>query len=222
MNLDYLRTYLQVVRLGSFSEAARRLTVSQPAVSFQISKLERDLGVRLIDRRAKDYHCDRSGETPPRFCRIGRARAGQPASGHRPDPGRGHRHFVIAASTIPGEILLLPVLSEFQVRHPAVSVRVEISDSLEVISRVQEGDYDVGFCGIAPQRKELDYFKFAQDEIVLIVFPEHPFTRRKEVSLSRSCRANRSSPGRRLQALKAASDPCWPAPELPLVSGHPF
>ena len=45
MNLDYLITYLDVIRLGSFSEAARKLSISQPAVSFQISKLERDLGV---------------------------------------------------------------------------------------------------------------------------------------------------------------------------------
>ena len=47
MNLDYLRTYLEIIRLGSFSEVAKKLSLSQPAVSFQIQKLERDLGVRL-------------------------------------------------------------------------------------------------------------------------------------------------------------------------------
>ena len=40
MNLDYLLTYLEVVKLGSFSEVAKRLSISQPAVSFQIRKLE--------------------------------------------------------------------------------------------------------------------------------------------------------------------------------------
>jgi DNA-binding transcriptional LysR family regulator len=53
---------------------------------------------------------------------------------------------------------------------------------MTVISRVQEGAYDVGFCGSAPEGRDLDYFKMAEDEIVLIVFPEHPFSRRKEVS----------------------------------------
>ncbi len=41
MNLDYLKTYLEVIRLGSFSEVAKKLAISQPAVSFQIQKLER-------------------------------------------------------------------------------------------------------------------------------------------------------------------------------------
>jgi LysR family transcriptional regulator, low CO2-responsive transcriptional regulator len=182
MNLDYLRTYLQVVKLGSFSEAARKLKVSQPAISFQISKLERDLGVRLIDRSQKTINVTEAGKRLLEFAElVERERANLQYDMDR-IRGEVTGTLVIAASTIPGEILLLPILSEFQVRHPAVSVRVEISDSLEVISRVQEGDYDIGFCGIAPERKELDFFKFAEDEIVLIVFPEHPFSQRKEVS----------------------------------------
>ena len=92
--------------------------------------------------------------------------------------------LVIAASTVPGEVLLLPVLSSFQALHPVISIQVEISDSLEVISRIQVGDYDVGFCGMAPEGKELEYFKFAEDEIVLIVFPEHPFAKRKNISFT--------------------------------------
>jgi DNA-binding transcriptional LysR family regulator len=45
MNLVYLHTYIEVIRLGSFSEVAKRLSISQPAVSFQIQKLERDCGL---------------------------------------------------------------------------------------------------------------------------------------------------------------------------------
>jgi DNA-binding transcriptional LysR family regulator len=92
-------------------------------------------------------------------------------------------NIVIAASTIPGEILLPPILGEFKALHPSVGARVDISDSLTIISGVQSGAYDLGFCGTAPEGKELDYFKVAEDEIVLIVFPEHPFARRKKISL---------------------------------------
>ena len=62
MNLDYLRTYLAVVKLGSFSEVARKLAISQPAVSFQIQKLEHELGVRLIDRSQKAITMTRAGK----------------------------------------------------------------------------------------------------------------------------------------------------------------
>jgi len=74
------------------------------------------------------------------------------------------------------------MLGEFKALHPSIWAQVEISDSLTVISRVSEGDYDVGFCGVAPEGEELEHFKVAEDEIVLIVFPEHPFAKREEVS----------------------------------------
>ena len=61
MNLDYLKTYVEVVRQGSFSDVAKKLSISQPAVSFQIQKLERELGVRLIDRSQKTVTMTEAG-----------------------------------------------------------------------------------------------------------------------------------------------------------------
>jgi DNA-binding transcriptional LysR family regulator len=182
MNLAYLRTYMEVIKLGSFSEAARKLSISQPAVSFQINKLERDLGIRLIDRSQKSITMTDAGKRFLSFAEL--VEREQADLEHDIDRIREEvtGNIIIASSTIPGEVLLLPILSEFKALHPATSAQVEVSDSLGVISRVQGGDYDVGFCGIAPEGKELDYFKFAEDEIVLIVFPEHPFARRKEIS----------------------------------------
>lgn len=183
MNLDYLRTFLEVVRLGSFSEVAKRLSVSQPAVSFQIQKLERDLGVRLIDRGQKTISLTDAGKRLLRFAEAvdkEHARLIRDLDQLREDVTGD---VVITASTIPGEMLLPPILGEFKALHPAIGARVEASDSITVINRVQDGSYDVGFCGVKPEGKELDYFKMADDEIVLIVSPEHPFARRKKVSL---------------------------------------
>ena len=52
LNLDQLRAFLEVVECGSFSAAARRLNLSQPAVSLQIRELEQRLGVQLVERLA--------------------------------------------------------------------------------------------------------------------------------------------------------------------------
>lgn len=183
MNLDYLKTYLEVIRLGSFSEVAKKMSISQPAVSFQIQKLERDLGVRLIDRGQKSITLTDAGKRLLRFAEAvekERARLTSDLDQLREDI---MGIIVVAASTIPGEILLPPILGEFKALHPAVGARVDISDSLTVISGVQSGAYDLGVCGSAPEGKELDYFKMAEDEIVLIVFPEHPFARRRRISL---------------------------------------
>ncbi len=182
MNLNYLRTYVAVIKLGSFSEVAKRLSISQPAVSFQVQKLERDLGVRLIDRGQKAVTMTDAGK---RLLRFAEAVEGERAHLMRDlDQLREEvmGNIVIAASTIPGEVLLPPILGEFKALHPAIGARVDVSDSLTVIAGVKDGTYDLGFCGIAPVGKELEHFKVAQDEIVLIVFPEHPFAQREEVS----------------------------------------
>jgi DNA-binding transcriptional LysR family regulator len=178
-----LKTYLEVVRLGSFSEVAKKLSISQPAVSFQIQKLERDLGVHLIDRGQKTVKLTDAGKRLLRFAEVvekERTRLMRDLDQLREEVTG---NIIIAASTIPGEILLPPILGEFKALHPSVGARVDVSDSLTVISGVQGGVYDLGFCGTAPEGKELDYFKVAEDEIVLIVFPEHPFAKRKRVSI---------------------------------------
>lgn len=61
LNLDQLRTLLEVVELGSFSAAARRLNLTQPAVSLQVRELERRFGVQLIERMGKQAHATAPG-----------------------------------------------------------------------------------------------------------------------------------------------------------------
>jgi len=185
MNLDYLKTYLKLIKLGSFSAVAKKLSISQPAVSFQIQKLEHDLGVRLINRGQKTITMTDAGKRLLDFAKT-------------VDKERDHLlhdldrlrqevtgELVIAASTIPGEFLLPSILGEFMTLHPATRAQVAIRDSLTVIAGVRDGSYDVGFCGVTPPEGQgLESFKIAEDEIVLIVFPEHPFAKQREVSFT--------------------------------------
>ena len=184
MNLEYLITYLEVIKSGSFSKVARKLSLSQPAISFQIQKLERDLGVRLIDRRQKKFTATEAGKRLLRFARsVERERARLDDELERLREQVTGK-LVIAASTIPGEYIIPSILSEFKTRHPTVEIQVAVSDSLTVIADIESGNYEIGFCGIAPQGHGLESFKVAEDEILLLVFPGHPFARREEVSLT--------------------------------------
>ncbi len=183
MNLDYLKTYLEVVRLGSFSEVAKKLSLSQPAVSFQIQRLERELAVRLIDRTQKTITMTEAGKRVYAFAETAEkdySRLLRNLEQLRQDVVG---ELVVAASTIPGEYLLPVILADFKTRHPAVSLQVEALDSLQVIDGVEDGKYEVGFCGTPPKGRELESLCIGEDEIVLIVFPEHPFARREHVSL---------------------------------------
>ena len=62
LNLDQLRSLLTVVELGSFSAAAKRLNLSQPAVSLHVRELETRLGVALVERLGKKAYATPAGQ----------------------------------------------------------------------------------------------------------------------------------------------------------------
>lgn len=182
MNLDQLKTFREIVRLGSFSEVAKKLSISQPAVSFQVQKLEQELGMRLLDRSQRAITLTAAGKRLLSFAEsIETEREGlqHDLEQMREDISGD---LLIAASTIPAEFILPALLAGFKQRHPAVKIQMDVSDSQTVIDRIRDNTYEIGFCGTAPGGQDLTSFRLAGDEIVLIVFPDHPFARRAEIS----------------------------------------
>ncbi|MHB8105045.1 MAG: selenium metabolism-associated LysR family transcriptional regulator [Dehalococcoidales bacterium] len=181
MNIEYLKTFQEIIKLGSFSAVAKKLGISQPAVTFQVQRLEQELGVRLIDRSQRTILLTQAGEELYRF--VGKVEVLQNDLVHSLEQLRDtvSGELSIAASTIPGEYLLPTLLAKFKQRYPAVKIKVNVSDSAKVISQVSDNTYDIGFCGIAPETKDITSFKIASDEIVLIAFPGHPFSSKEEI-----------------------------------------
>jgi len=184
MNLEYLKTYLELVKLGSFSAVAKKLGISQPAVSFQIQKLEHDLGARLINRRHKKITMTDAGKRLLEFAGSVTDESDRLLNDLDTLRQEVTGDLVVVASTIPSEFLLIPILSRFLNLHPAVRARIETRNSLTAIDGVQNCSYDIGFCGIAPPGKQLDSFIIAEDEIVPIVSPSHPLAFKKQVSFA--------------------------------------
>jgi molybdate transport repressor ModE-like protein len=182
MNIEHLKTFREIARLGSFSGVAKELGISQPAVSFQIQKLEQELGTRLIDRSQRAVTLTSAGQRLLRFSEEveGDYKKLQHDLEEIREDVSGDLN--IAASTIPGEYLLPPLLAKFKQQHPAVKIQVMVTDSLTVINRVRDNVYEVGFCGIEPDGKDLEFFKIGSDEITLIVFSGHPFAGRGEIT----------------------------------------
>lgn len=185
MNLDYLKTYLLLIKLGSFSTVAKKLSISQPAVSFQIQKLEHDLGVRLINRSQKKITLTEAGKRVLAFA--------QAVNGEEDRLLKDIEHMreevggelLIAASTAPGELIMPAMVGEFISRHPAVKAQIVVMDSMAVISGVHEGSYEIGICGTPPPAEYgLQSFKLQGDEIVLIAAPGHRLAGRERVSFS--------------------------------------
>ncbi len=183
MNLDSLKTFLELAKLGSFSDAAKKLSISQPAVSFQMQKLEHELGVQLLERGQKGVTLTEAGRKVQAFAT--RIASEQHELMRALDELREKvsGELSLAASTIPGEYILPALLGRFKTLHPDIGIRVSVRESLKVLAALRSGEFDLGFCGIPPEGGEFESFKAGRDEIVLAVHPGHPFASRALLTL---------------------------------------
>ena len=164
---------------------AKKLSISQPAVSFQIQKLEHDLGVRLMNRSQKKFSLTKAGKRLLTFAQVvsGEEERLLNDMEHMRDDVGGE--LQIAASTAPGELILPALVGEFISLHPSVKAQILVLDSMAVITGVRDGSFEVGICGTPPPAEYgLRSFKMVGDEIVLIVSPGHRLAGRDKVSLA--------------------------------------
>ncbi|MFH1446520.1 MAG: LysR family transcriptional regulator [Chloroflexota bacterium] len=184
MNIRYLETYIEVVKQKSLSEAARSLYLTQPAISFQIQKLEHDLGYRLLDRGKNNFSVTREGKRFFRFAEY----VYQEHKNLLYDLRQMHEGIIgnlnIVSNSVVGEFLLPPILSEFKEHNPSIEIKLTIADSFTAIDQAEKGFNTIGFGAVMIEKATLEYVKVAEDEIVLIVYPGHPFSNQKEVMVS--------------------------------------
>lgn len=183
LTIQALKGFAALVEEGSFSGAARRLGLTQPAVSAHVRTLEEHFGQPLMERAGRSWRPTAAGERLYGYAAQVAALAetmedALAALGEEPAG-----HLRVAASTVPGEFLLPRLLGGFCGRYPGVRVSVEVADSSVVVDQVLHRRCDVGVIGapLAPDRLELT--PFASDTLVLVAPPGHPLAGRRSVRL---------------------------------------
>ncbi|MBU4489145.1 MAG: LysR family transcriptional regulator [Actinobacteria bacterium] len=183
LDISLLETFRLVADLGSFSEAARWLGLSQPAVSFQIKSLERELAAPLIDRSGGKVVLTPAGRTAYRHARKLLSCRDEMLADIPRATGDVAGHLLIGAGTIPGEYLLPPVIREFRTEYPRVTVSLDISNSREIVEKLKRENIEIGFVGSPPEDPRLSERAFSEDRLVLITPPHHPLTSEGEATL---------------------------------------
>lgn len=183
MDTRQLAAFCEVVERKSFSQAAERLGVTQPAVSLQIRALEKRLGQQLLDRSGRRVEPTEAGRrvyrNAQRMLALEEQLVGELASG---GDGELIGTLEIGASTGPGGTVLPVLLCEFQRRHPEVRVALSVSDTQRVVERVAERELELGVVGASRRHRGVAFEAFLRDEVVLACPPDHRFAG-KTVSL---------------------------------------
>src|SRR4051794_21636687 len=186
MELRQLRYLAAVARHGSFTLAAQELHVAQPAVSQQVRRLERELGVELLSRTTRRVLVTEAGELA--LARASRILADADALRAEIDELHGLLRGTLAIGIIPavGPLDPAPLLAEFRTRHPAVDIRLIETTLAETLALLRVDRLDLCFAFSPPSRagEGIVGEHLFDEELAVMVAPGHPFARRKSVRLT--------------------------------------
>jgi DNA-binding transcriptional LysR family regulator len=179
MDTRQLAAFCAVVERKSFSQAAERLGVTQPAVSLQVRSLEKRLGRRLLDRSGRRVEPTEAGLALYRGAQRLLALEGQLLEElEAGEEGELGGTLEVGASTGPGSTVVPVLLCEFQRANPGVAVSLAISDTQTVVDRVADRELELGVVGAARRHRGVTFEPFFRDEVVLACPPDHPFAGR--------------------------------------------
>jgi DNA-binding transcriptional LysR family regulator len=183
MDTRQLETFVAVVDRRSFSQAAERLGLTQPAVSLQIQALEKRLGTKLLDRSGRRVEPTEAGLRLYRGAqRLLTLEEQVVAEVAEEATAELEGQFEIGASTGPGGIVLSHLLCEFAALHPKLNVVLWVFDTQTIVDRVAARELELGVVGAARRHRGVVFEPFLRDEVVLACPPGHPLAG-KTVSL---------------------------------------
>ncbi len=168
LNFSQLRTFAEVVELKSFSAAAARLGISQPAVSLQVRQLEQRFGVKLIERVGR-----RAVPTAAGLEFLGHARQVETAVEAAADAMAPHAKGAagrvrLGTGATACIYLLPPILRDLRLRFPAMEITVSTGNTPEMLRAIEENRLDVGLVTMPAAGRMLDVRPVMDDEFVLI------------------------------------------------------
>jgi DNA-binding transcriptional LysR family regulator len=175
MDTRQLAAFCAVVDRRSFSAAAERLGVTQPAVSLQVRALEERLGRQLLDRSGRRVEPTEAGRRLYRTAqRMLNAEEQLFADLAEEESGELQGTLSIGASTGPGAHLVPLLLCEFQRANQDVRVELRVSDTQTVVEQVAAREIELGIVGALRRNRSLEFEPLARDQIVLAVPSDHP------------------------------------------------
>ena len=179
-----LQVFHTVARLLSFTKAAESLHMTQPAVTFQVRQLEEYFNTRLFDRTHNRISLTEVGEKVYTYSEQILGLYREMDNDIRALTGEIIGVLVIGASTTVAEYMLPRLLGEFQTLFPKVKLRLRVSNSLGVVHMVENNDIDIGIVESPVSNKSLAVEGCWQDNLVVIVAPDHPLAGQDSVHVS--------------------------------------
>lgn len=182
MEFDQLRYFLQVAERGNFTRAAEDLTISQPALSRSIQKLEEELGQPVFERKTRSVSLTEAGV-------LLQSRAQQvltileDTKAEITDDGESGRIRIGAIPTI-APYFLPNLLSQFSSEFPKATLIVQENTTDVLLKSCTQGEIDLAILALPVPAKYLEVEELFEEELLLVLPPDHPLVEKPRIRLS--------------------------------------
>jgi LysR family hydrogen peroxide-inducible transcriptional activator len=180
MDLGQLRYFNKIVKHRSFTRAAHACSVSQPALSQQIAKLEKELGQPLFERHGRIIKLTRAGQ-------ILQNKADKilslvdDAKRQIMDDGEHGRIIVSAIPTV-APFLLPRIIQEVSTQFPAANVECNEVAASDLLKLCVDGEIDIGLTSIISSFKHLTFEPLLTEELLIALAPNHPLVAKPKIT----------------------------------------
>lgn len=182
MDLDTLRVFVAVTRLGTMTRAAQSLGCTQPAVSKRLSELEAQVRAPLFDRLPRGVRLTPAGEMllPHAERMLAISETAERELQALSDLSKGS--LSVGASTTIGGYLVPELFGHFRRRYPGITLSLEIANTAQIQAAVLDNRVDLGLSEGFVSSDALSVEAVAEDDMVAIVAPDHPLLQQDGVT----------------------------------------
>ncbi|WP_139990891.1 LysR family transcriptional regulator [Paenibacillus paridis] len=183
MELTQLEYFLKVARMEHLTKAAESLSITQPALSHSILKLEAELGVPLFERKGRNLKINRYGLMFSKHVEkiLQEVQRGKKEIEEHSNPDSGVIH--LAYLNILGVDLIPNLIRDYQKMNPAISFELSQGDKGAILNQVEEGYSDLMITSEKPINDTFEWVPMLSLPLYLVVSIEHRLAKKTSVSL---------------------------------------
>ncbi len=182
LNFNQLRTFHYAAKHLSFTDAANRLFVTQPAVTAQVKALEEGCNLKLFRKKGRQVHLTEEGKTLFNYTQK-IFRYEKEIENVIDDMKELKRGVLRIGSTKTYARYFMPsLLTSFHKDYPHIKIHLDEGSSLDMINSLLEFKNEVAVIAKATESPDVTFIPLSQEELVIIVSANHPLTAKKNVS----------------------------------------
>lgn len=172
-SLAVYRVFYEVAAAGNISRAAKKLNISQPAISKSLAKLEKNLDTRLFTRTSRGVQLTASGDVLYSHLQDAFEFIEKGEQELRMIKDSNYGHIKIGGSTTLCKYVLVPYLKEYIKEHPFTKIAIDNHATAETVKSVENGSIDIGTVVINKPKKGLKFIKLMDVEDTFVCTPEY-------------------------------------------------